>query len=60
MASRAHAVVDMFLCARTGTGIGASVILTVVSGDVDWCCRCWYNGGTKACAFEGYCCPRST
>eukprot|EP00965_Chrysotila_dentata_P101719 3358512-Pleurochrysis_carterae.AAC.1 len=39
MANRAHAVVDMFFCARIGAGVGASVILTVVSGDLDWCCR---------------------
>eukprot|EP00965_Chrysotila_dentata_P158523 5236058-Pleurochrysis_carterae.AAC.1 len=32
-ASRAHAVVDMFLCARIGAGIGVSVTLTVVSSD---------------------------
>eukprot|EP00965_Chrysotila_dentata_P173188 5715650-Pleurochrysis_carterae.AAC.1 len=60
MASRAHAVVDIFLCACIGAGIGASVTLTVVSGDLDWCCRGWYNGGAKACAFKGYCCPGST
>eukprot|EP00965_Chrysotila_dentata_P163120 5387301-Pleurochrysis_carterae.AAC.1 len=39
MASRAHAVVEMFLCARIGAGVAASVTLTVVSGDLDWCCR---------------------
>eukprot|EP00965_Chrysotila_dentata_P058587 1943803-Pleurochrysis_carterae.AAC.1 len=39
MASRAHAIVDMSLCARIGAGVAASVTLAVVSGDLAWCCR---------------------
>eukprot|EP00965_Chrysotila_dentata_P016705 554405-Pleurochrysis_carterae.AAC.1 len=48
MARSAHAVVELFLRARPGAGVGASVTLTVVFGDLDWCCRGWYNGGAKA------------
>eukprot|EP00965_Chrysotila_dentata_P160961 5314951-Pleurochrysis_carterae.AAC.1 len=50
VASRIHAIVELFRRVRSGGGMGAFVALTLVPEEKGWCCGCMYNGGTDVCA----------
>eukprot|EP00965_Chrysotila_dentata_P146876 4849372-Pleurochrysis_carterae.AAC.1 len=51
VASRTHAIVELFRRVRLGGGMCIFVALTLVSVENDMCCGCMYNGGTETCDF---------
>eukprot|EP00965_Chrysotila_dentata_P014726 487296-Pleurochrysis_carterae.AAC.1 len=55
VASRTHAIVELFRRVRSGGGMCTFVALTLISEEKDLCCGWMYNGGTEACGLGLMC-----
>eukprot|EP00965_Chrysotila_dentata_P025650 852006-Pleurochrysis_carterae.AAC.1 len=55
VASRTHAIVELFRRMHSGGGMCVFVAFTLVSEEKDMCCGWMYNGGTAACDFRVSC-----